>query len=101
MGLIQNYSQWQLNDYEQPGYWFCGTNDYTLDCPQVFLPAAGYRRYYDGCCDGRLERGDYWCSDWSDDGYISDELRLQFDSTSIGMIRAMDSDGCSVRCVKE
>ena len=95
--LNNNYSSWTTDDNGQSGRWFSGPNAYTASVPQVFLPAAGDRYFYDGSTYGRGSRCGYWSS-----RPYSSAYSLYFSS---GFIILNDNGsrarGYSVRCVQE
>lgn len=97
-GLKDNHSS--MTTYNnQNGYWFSGTNAYTADTPQIFLPAAGYldSSYGTGLCRG-------WMSSyWSSKPFSNRAYYLVFDNgkTFIMNNGSSRSSGDPVRCVQE
>jgi hypothetical protein len=59
----------------------------------LFLPAAGYRRYYDGQLRGRGSCGYYWSS-------TGNGWNMYFINEGQYMENTIRSDGFSVRCVQ-
>jgi uncharacterized protein (TIGR02145 family) len=95
--LNNNYSSWTTDDNGRSGRWFSGPNSYTASVPQVFFPAAGYRRYSVGDAYYRGFSGYYWSSRPSS----SDADGLDFSSGYVGMDHYRRAGGYSVRCVQE
>ncbi len=95
--LRRNHSSW-TEEEGQSGYWFSGTSQYTDAVPQVFLPAAGYRRDYGGGAFDRGVFGQYWSSTPSDE-YNTYLLHLK--NSSAAMFYSYRANGYSVRCVKD
>ena len=93
-GLMQNYSSW-TSEGGQTGRWFSGPNPYSEAVPQVFFPAAGFRRY-DGIASYRGYYGDYWPSRT----FNNDAYSLTFSQGSVNMGYGGRAYGCSVRCVQ-
>ena len=81
----------------QEGRYFCGDYTYLDNAPQVFFPAAGYRRYSDGYARRRGYDGYYWSSR----PYSSTAHYLYFCDGYTGMYdSSRRADGYSVRCVQ-
>lgn len=98
MELSKNYSDRTINESGQSGYWFSGSNTYKSSVPQIFLPAAGVRNYFNGHAGERGFVGHYWSSRKDDtNGYGASYLTLSGAYIS-DFFRA---DGYSVRCVQE
>ena len=95
--LDNNYSSWTTDDNGQSGRWFSGPNSYTATVPRVFLPAAGYRDYYDGSAANRGYYGGYWSSG----PYGTGADRLGFRSSDVYIYIYYRAGGYSVRCVQE
>ena len=96
--LKVNSSEWTINASGQWGWWFSGSNPYTSDAPQVFLPAAGCR--YDnflGAYRGYLGR--YWSAEPL--SYNADYLRFHNGKGSANIINGSRAAAYSVRCVQE
>lgn len=101
--LITDHSDWTTND-GQIGYYYSGVLTTTVydthplgeDKPQVFLPAAGYRRN-DGYANLRGGHGYYWSSkpDYTRAYY------LYFNGSNVSMYGSNRAFGYSVRCVQE
>jgi uncharacterized protein (TIGR02145 family) len=96
--LKKNYSSWTTDKNGQSGRWFSGQELYSSSVPQVFLPAAGSRRY-DGIGDGyyRGLNGYYWSSR----PFAGLSTYLCFDSNDVSMSNPVRASGNSVRCVQE
>ena len=95
--LSLNYSEWTTNEDGQNGYWFCGSNEYTSEVSQIFLPAAGWRNSGGGIAALRGTLADYWSSTFK---YPKAE-RLAFDNSGVQMGEAARAYGFSVRCVQD
>lgn len=95
--LSLNYSEWTTNEEGQNGYWFCGSNEYTSEVSQIFLPAAGWRNSGGGIAALRGTLADYWSSTFK---YPKAE-RLAFDNSGVQMGEAARAYGFSVRCVQD
>ena len=100
--LQQKHSSWTTDENGQIGYWFSGETSYSEIVPQVFFPAAGYRRGKDGNASGRGLYGGYWSSK----PVNTEVYRLFFRSSYIEMSSYYRDDmyracGFSVRCVHE
>ena len=98
--LITNCSSWATDAAGQSGYWFSGSNSYTSEVPQIFLPVAGFL-VYDSGGSGRGFQGVYWSSRPyiyynSGKGYC-----LGFTCSYIKMGSGDRDDGYSVRCVQD
>ena len=96
--LSNKYSSCVIDENGQSGRWFSGSESYSSEAPQVFLPAAGYRTLNDGDAASRGYYGNYWSSRA---GNSYEEL--YFDKNSVGMFKShsMRAYGQSVRCVLE
>lgn len=95
--LISNSSQWTTNASGQWGWWFSGSNPYTSDVPQVFLPAAGCRYgNFLGAYRGYLGR--YWSS--APLTYNAYYLRFHHNEGSANITNGSRSAAYSVRCVQ-
>lgn len=100
--LNNNYSSWTSED-GQNGRWFSGSSSYTETVPQVFFPAASYRKGFDGVADYRGNIGRYWSSKpYSTNAYGLNfnwnYVDIGYHVTNGGLIdRAC---GYSVRCVQ-
>ena len=94
--LSNHFSFWTTDDNGLSGKWFSGPNSYTATVPQVFFPAAGYRRRGDGDAD---ERG-YYGTYWSSRPFNTLAYYLSFSSSSVTMTNYR-ANGYSVRCVQE
>ena len=101
--LIVNHSSWTTNSEGQNGFYFVGEYTYMEDISRVFLPAAGYRYYYDGDAFDRGGIGRYWSSE----PYIYDmgsATGIAFHNDNyhgIFSICGGRAHGYSVRCVQE
>ena len=100
--------QWELvldnNNLERVGSW---SNDGNYSSALYFrnpsnirtlmLPAAGYRRFFDGEISGRDFGGSYWSSSADDPnaGFLS------FNNNSVYVTYDFPSNGFSVRCIEE
>ena len=100
--LHKNYSDWTTNADGQIGRWFSGLNLYSEIAPQIFLPAAGYRRSSDGAAVRRDSYGFYWSSlasrsyDFDNDG-----VGWNYNSSKQDMFSYHHAYGESIRCVQE
>lgn len=92
-----NYSSWTTNAEGQNGYYFVGEYTNIEGISQVFLPAAGDRKYNGNAYD-RGSYGYYWSStSGSETAYI-----LYFYSSYVNMnFTPNRAYGFSVRCVQE
>ena len=81
---------------DQKGRYFCGDYTYLDNAPQVFFPAAGYRRSNDG--DARSRGLGYY---WSSRRYSGHAYNLDFYSGDVDMSYSYRAYGHSVRCVQE
>lgn len=99
--VIAHKSSWTTNENGINGYYFSGSSLYSEYVPQIFLPAAGSRVYYDEACGyNRGSGGRYWSSRA---GGKSDNLAYyiyidRYDAYWDLYDRAL---GYSVRCVQE
>lgn len=101
--LCINKSEWSTNQLNQPGYWFCGSQEYSIAVPQIFLPAAGSRGG-SGVCNSRDSQGWYWSSKPTYDDYYDQYYAYAiYYSTSFNVTRPTESRsiGKSVRCVRD
>jgi uncharacterized protein (TIGR02145 family) len=96
--LTWNHSSFTTDENGLGGFWFSGTNSYTIDTPQVFFPAAGYRNGGDGYVRDRGCVGHYWSS--TPGGYNSFFYEFWGSHVNIGGVDRRAS-GRSVRCVKK
>lgn len=98
--LKRNASGWlsSTSILGKRGYSFSGSQPYTSDVPQIFLPATGSLNYTNGKAGGRGNEGNYWCS--KTDGTYS--CYLYFDYSIIQTNGSVGrAQGYSVRCVHE
>lgn len=97
--LHQNHSHWVTNDDGIEGYWMSDIIDYSSNAPQVFLPAAGWRKRDSGEADIRGQYGKYFASK-DRCGYYE----LLFNNIYLEDLK-MSTGGrayaCAVRCVQE
>lgn len=95
--LSKNHSSWTTDENGQVGYWFSGASTYTETVPQVFFPAAGGRKNYDGTA---YLRGYFGCY-WSSRPYNDFAYGLYFRNGSVYMdFYDRRARGYSVRCVQ-
>ena len=88
--LFMNRSAWTKNSVGQTGYWFCGSESYTDQVPQLFFPAANYS--FDNLgTSSRGTSGHYWNS----------RSNFYFDENNLGSNAENRARGHSVRCVKD
>ncbi len=100
--LMANHSQWGENRGEsvtdpkkatEEGYWFSGSNKYSLEAPAVFFPTHYLWR------DNDLNVGLYWSATKDSDGLAK---AFRFDSSGdIGIVSKDESDTYLLRCVKD
>ena len=95
--LLSNHSEWVESGNIQ-GYWFTGSQEYSSEKPQIFLPAAGYNGST-GPSQSRGSFGRYWSSTQNLENHYS--YRLEFNSSRISTRHVYRSQGESVRCVKD
>ena len=100
--LRSNNSSWTTNVDGQAGYWYCGSNSYTSEVPQVFFPAAGHIYYTNGKAQSRGKGGDYWSSKPGRSYGLRRAWFLHFYRDSYTDLYNNDrASGYSVRCVQE
>lgn len=97
--LIQN-SAWGQNNEGQNGSWLSGANAYSLDAPQVFLPATGQRNYSTGNADNRGKSGYYWISSTESNNYDIRCFILSESGPNLANTKRR-ADGLAVRCVMD
>ena len=98
--LITNCSSWATDAAGQSGYWFSGSNSYTSEVPQIFLPVAGFL-VYDSGGSGRGFQGVYWSSrPYIYNNFYGYGYCLGFTCSYIKMGSGDRDDGYSVRCVQ-
>ena len=94
--LSSNKSTWTT--YEgQVGYWFSGSEPYSIAVSRVFFPASARCQYNNGIAYHRGEFGNYWSSRPISSGAYN----LYFFSNNAYGQNSVRSNGYSVRCVKD
>lgn len=95
--LTRHFSSWVEEDDGENGFWFSGDKEYSVDVPQIYLPATGFR-YHVGTVNWRTKGGAYWSSSPTDGG--ADALVFYYNGNkSVGI--DYRSQGYAVRCVQE
>lgn len=95
--LCQN-SSWGQDAAGTNGRWFSGASSYASDVPQIFLPASGYRSYYDGEISSFGDYVHYWSS--SINSYSSAK-GIWFTDTDVKTANSYRSTAFLVRCIKD
>lgn len=96
-GLTANQSSGIENE-GQKGAWFSGTNPYSADIPQVFLPSSGERLGKSGETRYRGSIGCYWSSNYNGD--YANYIVMASNVPAVGYY-TQRSNGYSVRCVQD
>jgi uncharacterized protein (TIGR02145 family) len=99
--VITNKSSWTTNQDGVNGYYFSGSVSYSVDAPQIFLPAAGSRVYYDDACGYNRERGGRYWSSRSGGEADNQAYYIYFDKSEVYWDLYDRALGYSVRCVHE
>ena len=97
---LSKNSSW-ITVENQNGRYFCGDYTYLDNAPQVFFPAAGFRRQWDVLPLGRGGGGEYWSSEPCSAGC---SYHLTFGEGGNPFMYHLNSGrayGYSVRCVQE
>ena len=68
-------------------------------CPQLILPAAGYRYYYDGSSINQGSSGNYWSSLVLSGSTLA--LYARFSSATFSLYTSNRASGFSVRCLRQ
>lgn len=99
--LIKHQSSWATNEDGQDGFWLSGSNQYSSDAPQIFLPAAGANNVEGGYYRGR--GGFYWSSSIGkvDSFGTPTSQRLFFEAVQYTdwIYKSYRNDSYSIRCV--
>jgi uncharacterized protein (TIGR02145 family) len=107
---VPTYSQWDgvwaNNSQISAGTWGSYATNYSsgrIFGNDLFLPAAGFRRYFTGGLVDRGNVGNYWSSSWCNTTNIhyNNAWHLNFDKSTVGTSSNSRKSGFSIRCISE